>query len=172
MGEAKRRALGREAAAAPPAPAPADDWNATYRPPIVPGKSCGSCTLCCKVMGIPEIKKRAWEQCSHVGDGVGCKIYSERPMSCRQFICGWLLDPNMGPDLKPEVCHVVTYQRVGQHIVATCDADYPGAWRAPNVLEFLQRLARVNAPKYKVILMEKGQTWYVNEQGVVPVDRG
>lgn len=176
MGEAKRRADRQAGAGAPPAAKyPNDDWNSGAKPPIVPGKSCGTCTLCCKVMGIPEIKKRPWEQCPHVGPvngGMGCTIYEDRPRSCRQFICGWLLDPNMGPDLKPEVCHVLTYQRVGQHIVANCDSDYPDAWRKPNVLQFLHRLAHYNAPKFKVIVMEKGRTWYVNEDSVVPVDSG
>jgi hypothetical protein len=173
MGEAKRRASSRAGTSAPPASEHADDdWNAASRPAIVPGKSCGSCTKCCKVMGIPELKKRPWDQCSHVAAGIGCKIYSERPGSCRQFICGWLLDPYMGPELKPENCHVVFYQRGDQHIVGTCDADYPDAWRKPTVLEFLHRLAKANAPRRKVILMEKGQTWFVTEDAIVPADTG
>ena len=173
MGEAKRRKAGR---AGTPAPAASEyfgeDWNAASKPSLVPGKSCGSCTKCCKVMGIPELKKRAWEECSHVAAGVGCKIYSERPRSCRSFICGWLLDPDMGPDLKPENCHVVFYQRGEHHIVGTCDADYPDAWRAPNIIEFLHRLAKANAPRRKVILMEKGRTWFVTEDAIVPADTG
>ena len=72
-------------------------------------------------MGIAELKKPAWEECPNVVKGIGCKIYADRPPSCRQFICGWLLDPYMGPDLKPENCHVVFYQRSEQHIVATVD---------------------------------------------------
>jgi hypothetical protein len=123
-------------------------------------------------MGIAELKKPAWEECPNVMAGVGCKIYAQRPPSCRQFICGWLLDPYMGPDLKPENCHVVFYQRSAQHIVATCDAAYPDAWRKPNVVEFLHRLAKANAPHRKVILMEKGRTWYVTETAIVPTDMG
>ena len=172
MGEAKRRKAGRAAAVPLPSEFFGEDWNAGARPPIVAGKSCGSCTKCCTVMGIPELKKRAWENCSHATATAGCAIYSQRPKSCRDFICGWLLDPYMGPDLKPENCHVVFYQRGEQHIVATCDAAYPDAWRAPNVLEFLHRLAKVNAPHRKVLLMEKGRTWFVHENAIVPADTG
>jgi hypothetical protein len=173
MGEAKRRRAERARASAPTASEFfGEDWNAAFKPAIVPGKSCGSCTKCCKVMGIPELKKRAWEECSHVAPGRGCKIYSERPQSCRSFICGWLLDPYMGPDLKPDNCHVVFYQRGENHIVCTCDADYPDAWRKPNVIEFLHRLAKANAPRRKVILMEKGKTWFVTETAIVPADTG
>jgi hypothetical protein len=152
--------------------APQSSDNDTSQPAIVPGKSCGSCTKCCTVMGVPELKKRPWEECPHVAAGAGCKIYSERPAGCRQFICGWLLDPDMGPDLKPENCHVVLYQRDEQHIIATCDATHPDAWRAPNVIDFLHRLAKANAPRRRVILMEKGRLWYVTENAVVPTDTG
>jgi hypothetical protein len=173
MGEAKRRGASRAGPPMPPVSEyPDDEWNAALKPPIVPGKSCGSCTKCCTVMGIAELKKPAWEECPNVVKGIGCKIYADRPPSCRQFICGWLLDPYMGPDLKPENCHVVFYQRSAQHIVATCDDAYPDAWRKPNVVEFLHRLAKANSPHRKVILMEKGRTWYVTETAIVPTDMG
>jgi hypothetical protein len=175
MGEPRRtdpKAPGEPVLPAPQSPDDARQGNAASAPAIVPGKSCGSCTTCCTVMGVPELNKRPWDECPHVAAGIGCKIYSERPACCRLFICGWLLDPHMGPDLKPENCHVVFYQLREQHIVATCDAAYPHAWREPNVLEFLHRLAKANAPHRKVILMEKGRLWYVTENAVVPTDTG
>jgi hypothetical protein len=172
MGEAKRRQASRPGAPAPSAGvSPGDDWNRMLTPPIAPGKSCGSCTKCCKLLAITELKKRPGEQCRHVAPGLGCKIYPERPGSCRNFICGWLLDPNMGPDLKPEKCHVIFYQQNGQNIVAASDADYPDAWRKPNVTEFLHYLARAIAP-YRVTLAEKGRTWLVTESAIVPADTG
>jgi len=141
-------------------------------PAIVPGKSCGSCTLCCTVMGVPELKKRPWDPCPHVAAGAGCQIYSDRPAGCRTFICGWLLDPNMGPELKPENCHVVFYQRNEQDIIAACDPAHPGAWRAPPVTTFLHRLAAALGPDRKVLLMEKGHVWFVTETAIVPADTG
>jgi hypothetical protein len=175
MGEAKRREASR--AGKPVTPAsdyPGEDWqlNVASMPSIASGKACGSCTSCCTVLGIPELKKRAWDRCPHVAMGTGCTIYSERPNSCRKFICGWLLDPNMGPDLKPENCHVVFFQLNEQHIVASCDAEYPDAWRKPNVVEFLHQLARSLGANRKVILQEKGQTWFVTEHAIVPADKG
>jgi hypothetical protein len=175
MGEAKRKKAlraGAAAGAAGPASEFPEDWNAALAPPIVPGKSCGSCTKCCKVMSISELKKPAFTECVHVAAGLGCKIYSERPRSCRQFICGWLLDPGMGPDLKPENCHVVFYQQHEQNIVATCDADYPDAWRAPTVMAFLKHLASGLHVGRKIIVMEKGHIWYMTRDGIVSADRG
>jgi hypothetical protein len=135
-------------------------------------KSCGSCTLCCTVMGVPELMKRSWEECPHVAAGRGCTIYAERPSGCRNFICGWLLDPHMGPDLKPENCHVVFYQKNEQHIVATCDPSHPDAWRQPNIVAFLHRLATAVGPGRKVIVLEKDRTWFITENAIVPTDTG
>ena len=123
-------------------------------------------------MGVPELKKPPWEECPHVAAGIGCNIYSQRPSGCRKFICGWLMDPNMGPDLKPENCHVIFYQKNEQNIVATCDANHPDAWRAPNVIEFMHRLAGQIGPDRKLILLEKNKAWFVTENAIVPTDTG
>ena len=160
---------------APPAPQSADDdrrGNALPKPSGVAEKSCGSCSKCCTVMGVPELKKRPWDECPHVAVGLGCKIYSERPSGCRTFVCGWILDPHMGPDLKPENCHVVFSQINAQNIVATCDPNYPDAWRKPNVIEFLHRLATSIGPERRVILLEKSRAWFVTENAIVPTDTG
>jgi uncharacterized protein len=173
MGEAKRRAASRAGASpAPPLEYPGDNCNPQATPPVVPGKSCGTCTKCCTVLAIPELDKPAWQDCRHVAAGRGCTIYPDRPSACRKFVCGWLLDPNMGADLKPENCHVVFFQLNAQNIVATCDADHPGAWREPNVMAFLHSLARSAGTSRKVILMEKGHAWFVTEEAVVPVETG
>ncbi len=162
MGEARRRDQNRAAAGT--------EWQPVMHPPLAPGKSCGTCTKCCTVMGVPELRKPARLKCAHVIAGTGCSIYHERPPSCAKFICGWLLDPNMGPDLKPDQCHVVFYQMNAENIVASCDADYPDAWRVPHVLEFLHYLARSLGPNRKVIILEEGKTWVVTERGVVPAE--
>jgi len=172
MGEAKRKKASGAAAALPSGSDFPDDWNAGAMPTLAPGKTCGSCTMCCKLMGIAELKKPAWTQCVHVAAGVGCSIYPDRPRSCRQFICGWLLDPGMGPELKPDKCHVIFHQQSGQNIVATCDADYPDAWREPNVLAFRRHLVVSLGPSRKVIVMEKGRVWYATKDGIVPADSG
>lgn len=52
-------------------------------------RACGSCSLCCKVMGVPEVKSRH-DWCPHVDKGKGCKIYDARPDRCREFSCLWL----------------------------------------------------------------------------------
>ena len=56
-----------------------------------PGKTCGSCTLCCKVVGVAELKKPADVWCGHCNKAKGCKIYDTRPQECRTFYCLFLL---------------------------------------------------------------------------------
>ena len=174
MGEAKRRGQFRASAlAAAVAPDTGGEWRVgPQQTPLAPGKSCGSCTKCCTVMGVPELKKPPRVRCAHVIAGKGCSIYAERPPSCAKFICGWLLDPNMGPELKPDQCHVVFYQMNAENIVASCDADYPDAWRKPNVVEFLHHLARSLGTHRKVVILEQERTWVVTERGIVPAETG
>ncbi len=69
---------------------------------LVPGRSCGDCTLCCTVMAIdkPEIQKEAGVTCRHCISG--CTIYDSRPALCRDYHCGWrqlgVLDDSWRPD--------------------------------------------------------------------------
>lgn len=55
-------------------------------------RECGGCTMCCKVMHVPELEKPAGTWCPHCDIGEGCGIYDERPKPCRDFECLWLQD--------------------------------------------------------------------------------
>ncbi len=60
--------------------------------PVVGGRSCGDCTLCCKLIGIPELEKPPGTWCLRCTIGKGCQIYDTRPEACRNFRCAWLAD--------------------------------------------------------------------------------
>ena len=53
---------------------------------------CGSCTLCCKVLGIEEIGKPRHTWCPHCDKGKGCRIYDSpaKPQECTAYSCLWL----------------------------------------------------------------------------------
>ena len=70
-------------------------------------RQCGDCSLCCKVLGIPELEKPKDVWCPNFAAGAGCRIYADRPPSCRNFACQWLTDLTMGPEWKPSVCKLV-----------------------------------------------------------------
>ena len=51
---------------------------------------CGSCTLCCKILDVPQLGKAAGVWCSSCTPGQGCGAYEERAQVCREFECIWL----------------------------------------------------------------------------------
>jgi hypothetical protein len=93
-----------------------------------PGRECGDCTLCCKVMAIEELAKPAGSWCPHCKPGRGCLIYADRPAECRAFSCLWLTDDRFGPHWKPNKSKLVlTTSQDGLEI--RCDPGFPDAWR-------------------------------------------
>ena len=65
--------------------------------PLVPGRSCGECSLCCKLLRIEAFNKPVGTWCSHCAPGRGgCTIYETRPTECRDFYCAWLTTPALG----------------------------------------------------------------------------
>lgn len=113
-----------------------------------PIRSCGDCTLCCRVLPVSEIKKPRGIWCAHADHG--CKIYETRPPSCRTWSCLWVTEKGMGDELKPNRCHVVADMMITDIIVEVgghaekrhalqlwCDQNYPGAWRGLAVQAFI-----------------------------------
>jgi len=52
-------------------------------------RSCGTCSLCCTVLRVDELGKRAGEDCRHQCGEQGCGIYETRPPICRSYQCLW-----------------------------------------------------------------------------------
>lgn len=52
------------------------------------GRSCGDCTACCTVKSVRELGKPSQVACRHVCAS-GCRIYGQRPTSCREYACFW-----------------------------------------------------------------------------------
>ena len=67
-------------------------------------RNCGSCSLCCTVLYVPELRKKQNVKCQHCEHG--CAIYVERPESCKTFECQWLKG-DMGEEMRPDKIHVV-----------------------------------------------------------------
>jgi hypothetical protein len=63
---------------------------------------CGTCTLCCKHLYIPETDSKEGDLCQHCEENVGCKIYSSRPESCQTFECCWKQMKYTHIDLRPD----------------------------------------------------------------------
>jgi len=116
-------------------------------PRIVPGRACGSCTLCCKVVGVDEIAKPIGVWCPHCDRARGCTIYHDRPAGCRRFYCQWMLADGLGPEWKPERAKFALFKAAdGQHVTAFVDPGYPSAWRRAPYYENLKHWAGLGVP--------------------------
>jgi hypothetical protein len=121
---------------------------------LVPGRSCGTCNLCCKVYAIREIKKPAGQWCTHLMRRSGCKIHDQRPFLCRQFFCSWRLDPNLGPEWKPEVCRfVLSADGAYQALTVTVDPGAPQAWKREPYYSTLKTFSEVFFRQDKKVLV-------------------
>lgn len=69
-------------------------------------RTCGDCTLCCKLVPVKELSKGANTKCEHQYIK-GCRIYANRPISCKQWSCAWLTDPATEKLRRPDRAHYV-----------------------------------------------------------------
>jgi hypothetical protein len=122
----------------------ADQWARLERikGKVVPGRSCGTCSLCCKVVRVPEMDNAAGTWCRHARPGNGCGIYATRPFICRSAYCEWMATPAMGPEWKPEIAKFVLYRsQGGKRLSIHVDPGAPDAWRRTPYYENIKRWA-------------------------------
>lgn len=118
-------------------------------------RHCGSCTLCCRLVPVEELKKTAGERCAHQRH-TGCAIYQRRPQSCRLWSCQWRLGTDTEDQLRPDRSHCVidcmpdvmllnygdgTEKVPVQAVQIWVDDRYPDAHRAPAIRAYMQRQA-------------------------------
>jgi hypothetical protein len=123
-------------------------------------RKCGSCQLCCRVLPVPQLHKKAGQKCRHQSYARGCTIYANRPEVCRLFSCRWLIDPDTAdlsrpdrsgyvidpnPDeisMKDNATGAITHLSVIQIWV---DPHRPNAHRDPALRAYLVRMAEAHA---------------------------
>lgn len=97
-------------------------------------RSCGPCTLCCTLMGVDELDKPAAQKCAH-DCGKGCRIYDDRPTSCREFSCLWLLGSFPSYARPDKVGFVGSIERDRPGIVHIARAKK--SWSADRIAKFV-----------------------------------
>jgi hypothetical protein len=99
-------------------------------PPLLPGRACGSCTLCCKLLAIEALAKPAGTWCGHCKVGAGCGVYDARPAECRAFHCGYLIWEQAGEHWNPARSKmVIASEEGGRRVSVYVDPARPDAWR-------------------------------------------
>jgi hypothetical protein len=128
----------------------------------LPNRSCGTCTLCCKVYDVPVLSKPAGSWCTHCKPGKGCGIHATRPDYCRDFNCLWMMTETMGPEWKPERCRfVMTINPVHGAMVVQVDPGSPTAWRQEPYYAQLKVWAAAGAEQGRATVV------YVNRHATV-----
>jgi hypothetical protein len=130
--------------------------------PIVPGRDCGTCTLCCKVYHVPEVAKLAGKWCQHCTPGTGCAIHPARPGECRDFNCLWLTEATMAPAWKPERSKMVlSIFPLNGFMYVQVDPGAASAWRKQPYYDQLHKWAETNLQKGRHVIV------FVNDEATL-----
>jgi hypothetical protein len=125
-------------------------------------RSCGDCTLCCKVFAVPPIENKPRDQwCKHCKPGQGCGIWQERPQFCRDFHCLWVKDARLEQAWKPNVAKFVMNWASDTQLNITCDPGSPMAHRKEPYWTSLKDSARRFAGEGKHVVIHTGAQKFV-----------
>ena len=113
-------------------------------------RQCGTCTLCCKLMGIEALGKPLGAWCAHCQPGKGCAIYPDRPQECRTFSCAWMIDETLGEEWYPKKSKIVLTLEPGR-IIAHVDPGAPDAWRRQPYFGVLTRMMQAELPRGRLV---------------------
>jgi hypothetical protein len=97
--------------------------------------------------------------CEHCTEAGGCRIYPDRPTECRQFYCGYLLDPTLDECWKPSKSKLVVAFAEHPYAVAIhVDAGSPNAWRKEPFYSQIRRWAVLAARTGTRVVVWQGDT--------------
>jgi len=121
-------------------------------------RSCEGCTMCCKLLSIDALDKPRLQWCVHCDIGAGCKIYGERPVECRTFNCGYLLEANIGDHWKPANSRmVISLLANANRMVVYVDPDRPDAWRKEPYYSDVKSWARSAVRNQGQVVVSEGR---------------
>lgn len=146
---------------------------------VIPGRECGSCSMCCKVYNIPQLNKPAGKWCTHCKPGKGCLIHDAVPDQCAEFNCLWRLEEKLLPHWKPDQAKmVVTINPFSGYVYVQVDSSAPSAWRRQPYYDQLRRWATNNIQigVYVVVFVNETTTLILPDRDVLlgqfkPTDR-
>lgn len=124
--------------------------------------NCGNCTECCRHLNIPETDSPEGELCKHCDEGVGCKIYDERPEPCQIFECCWRQMEYAHIDLRPDNCGVLFEKWTDKVIVGSTNDKLSDL-----ILRQLEFFQREGISTVIIRPKEKSRTFYLAEGNTI-----
>jgi hypothetical protein len=121
-------------------------------------RKCGTCTLCCTLLPVNSIGKKANQRCPAVRFGKGCTVYRtmQMPPACRLWSCAWILN---APLLKrPDHGHYVV-DMMPDFVIVGNDPDKPGSG---------EKVAAIQVwldPRYPDAHRDQGLRDYLRQRG-------
>lgn len=102
-------------------------------------RTCGECSLCCKLFRVDELSKPSWSWCRHCKKDGGCAIYSKgRPDVCKDFRCHWLRDLNIPDHLRPDKIHMYAQSGGDKIVKIMVDDAHPEALESEGARELIE----------------------------------
>lgn len=132
----------------------------------ISARSCGSCTLCCRLPEIESLSKPADAWCSHC-TGTGCAIYADRPQLCRDFLCLWMTDRNLPDAWQPLGSHMLVYEQ-GPQLTILVDPEHPDIFEQEPYCSDLENWARRAEEEGRYVILFCGDEVRKIEAGEVP----
>lgn len=121
-------------------------------------RSCGGCTLCCRLLPVRELGKKDNERCVHQRTGKGCAVYATLPRvspSCCLWSCRWVVNDDTAELSRPDRSHYVidmmpdfitlsddddpTHKSNVEIVQVWVDPKHPDAYKDPALLDYLRR---------------------------------
>jgi hypothetical protein len=109
-------------------------------------------------MRVPELEKPKDKWCPHCVVGKGCGIYEERPASCRDFFCAYLLDDKIAEHWRPSQSRMVLNNRVETIFRVLVDPDRPNAWRQQPYYGDIKKWAANAVRMNRVVVVHVGDS--------------
>jgi hypothetical protein len=121
-------------------------------------RQCGDCQLCCRLLPVPPLEKKAGQRCQYQKFGKGCTVYHTRkmPRECGIWNCRWLVNNDTADlsrpdrshyviDIMPDFVTVVDNESGAQQNIQVvqiwCDPNHREAHRDPALRAYLSRRA-------------------------------
>lgn len=126
-------------------------------------RQCGECTLCCTLLPVKPLGKRAGQKCVHQRFRTGCAVYHKpgMPHECKAWNCRWLVGDDTQDLKRPDKSHYVIdllpdvvalkdnqFGHVTELIAVQIwiDPDFPDAHQDPALRSYIERRARDGQP--------------------------
>lgn len=116
-------------------------------------RDCGSCSACCFLLSVPEVKKPACIWCAHASrPHGGCQIYEDRPQECVDYKCLWLVsqtrrpEERMIPDTRPDRSKVMFHDAYAYDVEKKNTVyvhvfpGHPQAWRQEPIYDHIKMM--------------------------------